>query len=211
MHHWPLRTNTPPTTIQTTKGLDKRPSTLTTRPWDLATKASHHACVARLAAAHVPSPHCAVAPPAHRCGAGRHIAPGPDRTNATRAGSGLVQQRIRQADDRGQLTGCERERLAAIPAFGRDATGMLAALTVRLNLADPDRRWAVGSFFWDPLSRVAEPGYDPGVTRTTIIDRRTRPMAAWHGNAFPTAMTSSQRSRTRSSGWPTSSITRSEP
>lgn len=84
-----------------------------------------------------------------------------------------------------KLTGWERERLAAIPALGRDATRMLAALTVRLNLADPDRRWAVGSFFWDPLSRVAEPGYDLRVSRgpRSLTGERDLWRLAWQ--SFP--------------------------
>jgi hypothetical protein len=47
----------------------------------------------------------------------------------------------------------ERTELAAIPDRSPDMARLLAAIMVRISTADPQRRWALGTWNWDPLRR----------------------------------------------------------
>lgn len=51
----------------------------------------------------------------------------------------------------------EQAALDRIPAMTPAIETLLAALAVRLDARDPDGRWAMGYWFWDPLQRE---GYD---------------------------------------------------
>jgi hypothetical protein len=51
------------------------------------------------------------------------------------------------------VTDDEQWAIRAIPPISTDASRLLAALWVRLNLADPHQDWAIGRWDWDPLQR----------------------------------------------------------
>lgn len=51
----------------------------------------------------------------------------------------------------------ERTELASIPPMSADMTRLLAGLVTRINTRDPQGRWAVGNWSWDPLRRAAKP------------------------------------------------------
>ncbi|KMS82818.1 hypothetical protein ACZ91_56670 [Streptomyces regensis] len=52
------------------------------------------------------------------------------------------------------LTGQEHEALADAPSMTDDALALLAGLMSRIGLCDPERRWALGYWFADPLDRT---------------------------------------------------------
>ncbi|MFF5407854.1 hypothetical protein ACFY8K_33930 [Streptomyces misionensis] len=51
------------------------------------------------------------------------------------------------------LTGHEQEALADVPPMTDDALALLSGLMSRIGLCDPNRRWALGNWFADPLDR----------------------------------------------------------
>ncbi len=52
------------------------------------------------------------------------------------------------------LTSQEHEALADVPPMTDDALSLLAGLMSRIGLCDPERRWALGNWFADPLDRT---------------------------------------------------------
>lgn len=55
------------------------------------------------------------------------------------------------------LSPAEHKALAAIPEMTEEIETLLAGLAVRLNVQDPEGRWAMGYWFWDPLQRPERP------------------------------------------------------
>lgn len=47
----------------------------------------------------------------------------------------------------------DEDLLNGIPKWSRDAGKLLAGLAARISLRDPNRKWAIGHWFWDPLQR----------------------------------------------------------
>ncbi|MGV9419991.1 hypothetical protein ACWDO6_21120 [Streptomyces sp. NPDC003674] len=52
------------------------------------------------------------------------------------------------------LTDHEQEALANVPPMTDDALVLLSGLMSRIGLCDPNRRWALGNWFADPLDRT---------------------------------------------------------
>ncbi|CAM5559480.1 hypothetical protein SPURM210S_03831 [Streptomyces purpurascens] len=61
-----------------------------------------------------------------------------------------------------ELTDEEQEALTDVPPMTDAALVLLSGLMSRIGLRDPERRWALGNWFMDPLNRTSEWGGGPG-------------------------------------------------
>lgn len=57
----------------------------------------------------------------------------------------------------------EQHKLAAVPNISADAQHLLAGVFCRMSVADPNKRWAIGNWFYDPFAPLPAGAFDPTV------------------------------------------------
>ncbi|WP_157119617.1 hypothetical protein [Nocardia xishanensis] len=84
------------------------------------------------------------------------------------------------------LTDVERAAVDGVPPMTVEIETILAALVSYLNVRDPDRRWATGTWWWDPFHRPPRPGLARPFERFSQLWGTDKTWElSWNGYPYP--------------------------